>query len=199
MKKILADSTCGSLNKAVRPGDFVIPRDVMDFSQTQFSVMPGRHRHIAFAQQLFCPGLAGTLEQTAAASWPSPARVYGHGTGVVAAHNWGPRFTSRAEAQAYRMLGGDVVNQSIGPEASAMREIGACFISASYVVCFEDGVAEETNDAVNIGSIHADLAKISTRISLVTLARAAVDQTCGCGNLRSQSRTDSLDWRPGGG
>ena len=199
VKKILADSTCGSLNKAVCPGDFVIPRDILDFSQTQYSLMPGRHRHIPLAQQLFCPALGKTLEDTATASWPTPSRVYGHGTGIVATHNWGPRFTSRAEAQAFRQLGGDVVNQSIGPEASAAREIGACFISASYVVCFEDGIAEETGDGAAIDALHEDLAKVSTRISLHALARATADQTCGCGALLTESRTDNLDWRPGGG
>jgi len=198
VRKILADSTCGSINKAVRPGDFVIPRDIIDFSQTQYSVMPGRHGHIAFANQLFCPAMAGTLQATAAASWPSPGRVHGHGTGIVAAHNWGPRYTSRAEAQAYRLFGADVINQSIGPEASAAREIGACFISASYVVCFEDGIAEQTGAGADIEAIHGDLAKISTRISLVALARAAADQSCGCGDLRFESRDESRDWRPGG-
>ena len=199
VKKVLADSTCGSLNKAVQPGDFVIPRDVIDFSQTQYSLMPGRHRHIALSQQLFCPAMGMTLGETAAASWPSQARVYDHATGIVATHNWGPRFTSGAEAQAYRMMGGDVVNQSIGPEASAMREIGACFISASYVVCFEPGIADVSASGVDIEALHADLAKVSTRISIKALARCAADQSCGCGDLRTASRTDSLDWRPGGG
>ena len=64
VRKVLADSTCGSLNKTLQPRDFVIARDVIDFSQTQHSVMAGRLRHQALATQLFCPSMAQTLERT---------------------------------------------------------------------------------------------------------------------------------------
>jgi 5'-methylthioadenosine phosphorylase len=182
VRKILADSTCGSLNKALQPRDFIIARDVIDFTQTQYSVMPGRLRHQSYASQLFCPSLGRTLEETARELWPTPGRVLGHGHQIVVAHNWGPRFTSRAEARAYQMLGGDAINQSIGPEASAAREIGACFISASYVVCWEDGIVAAAPGPID--DIHHDLAKVSTRISLLAIARAELTDECGCSALR---------------
>lgn len=187
-RKVLADSTCGSLNKAIQPRDFVIPRDVIDFTQTPFSVMEGRFRLQCYAQQLFCPSLARTLEAVARPDWPVPGRVLGHRHGVVCAHNWGPRFTSRAEARAYQMMGGDVINQSIGPEASLMREIGACFVAASYVVCHEDGIVEPGGEGLD--AIHADLAKVSTRISLRAIARAPRTAGCGCAALRIERPAD---------
>ena len=49
--------------------------------------------------------MAQTLERTARGLWPAPGRVLGHGHQLVVAHNWGPRFTSRAEARAFQMLG----------------------------------------------------------------------------------------------
>lgn len=181
VRKILADSTCGSLNKALTPRDFIIARDVIDFSQTQYSVMPGRLRYQGYAAQLFCPSLAATLETTARGLWPAPGRVLGHDHQIVVAHNWGPRFTSRAEARAYQMLGADAINQSIGPEASAAREIGACFVSASYVVCYEDGIV--LNAGGPIDAIHGDLAKVSTQISLLAVAQAELTDQCGCAAL----------------
>ncbi|MGH6960708.1 MAG: hypothetical protein ACREE7_09510, partial [Dongiaceae bacterium] len=96
VRKVLADSTCGSLNRTLQPRDFIIARDLIDFTQTQHSVMAGRLRHQGQAAQLFCPALAGTLEQTARDLWPAPGRVLGHAHQIVVAHNWGPRFTSRA-------------------------------------------------------------------------------------------------------
>ena len=141
VRKILADSTVGSLNKYLQPRDFVIARDVLDLSQTQFSLLDGRLRHLCSSVQLFCPSMADTLEATATALWPAPGRVLGHRHNVIATHNWGPRFSSRAEAGAYRILGGDAINQSIGPEASAAREIGACFVSAAFVVRYQDGAS----------------------------------------------------------
>ena len=177
-RKVLADSTCGSLNRALQPRDFFLPSDVIDFTQTQFSLLGGRFRHLCVGAQLFCPQLARTLEETARELWPHPGRVYGLANGLVVAHNWGPRFTSPAEARAFRLLGGDAVNQSIGPEASAMREIGACFISASYIVSFEESIVAGSWDGLD--TIHADLAETASRISLLTIARATLSDDCGC-------------------
>ncbi len=197
VKKILADSTCGSLNKALAPRDFIVARDVIDFSQTQFSAMPGRLRQQAYAHQLFCPALAATLEATAREAWPAPGRVLGHAQQIVVAHNWGPRFTSRAEAQAYRMLGSDAVNQSIAPEANAAREIGACFVSASYVVCWEDGIVAAPPGGID--PIHRDLAKTSVRVSLLAMARAGSGDDCGCAALRIERPESYAGFAPGGG
>jgi 5'-methylthioadenosine phosphorylase len=195
VRKVIADSTCGSLDKALQPGDYAIARDVIDLTQTQFSVMPGRLRYQGLASQLFCPALARTLEEAVRPLWPAPGRVLGHGHDLVACHNWGPRFTSRAEARAYRMMGGDIINQSIGPEASAMREIGACFASGSYVVCWEDGIVAAAGQ--DIDPIHHTLAKVSTRASLLAVARARLDEPCGCAGLRIVRAPEYADFAPG--
>jgi 5'-methylthioadenosine phosphorylase len=181
VRKILADSTCGSLNKALQPRDFIIPADLIDFSQTEHSLLAGRFRHVCLAEQMFCPALAATLEAAARCRWPAPGRVLGHGKQIVVAHDWGPRFTSRAEARAFQLLGADAINQSICPEANAAREIGACFASASYVVCYEPGVAAADDD---LDAIHGDLALAASRISLETMARATLSDECGCARLR---------------
>jgi 5'-methylthioadenosine phosphorylase len=141
--------------------------------------------------------MALTLEQTARERWPGPGRVLGHGHQLVVAHNWGPRFTSRAEARAYRMLGADAVNQSIGPEASAAREIGACFISASYVVCWEDGIVADLD--FDIDPIHRDLAVAACRISLHALARTDIAGPCRCAALRIERVKSYADFAPDGG
>jgi 5'-methylthioadenosine phosphorylase len=181
-RKILADSTCGSLNRALQPRDFLIATDVIDFSQTQFSLLGGRFRHLCVGTQLFCPSLGTVLEQTARKLWPLPGRVYGPQNGLVVAHNWGPRFTSPAEARAYQLLGGDAINQSIGPEASAFREIGACFISASFIVSYEETIV--AGSWIGLDTIHADLAEPASRISLLTIAGAVLSDDCGCAQRR---------------
>ena len=181
VRKVLADSTCGSLNKALQPRDLVIPIDLIDFSQTENSLLEGRFRHLCHANQMFCPGLAQTVERAARALWPAPGRVLGHAKQIVVTHDWGPRFTSRAEARAFQLLGADAINQSICPEANAVREIGACFASASYVVCYEPGIAAAED---GIDAIHGDLAMATSRISLEAMASLALDDSCGCAALR---------------
>jgi 5'-methylthioadenosine phosphorylase len=122
------------------------------------------------------------LEQAARELWPPPGRVYGLQNGLIVAHNWGPRFTSPAEARAYQLLGGDAINQSIAPEASAFREIGACFISASYIVSYEETIVP--GSWTGLDTIHSDLAEPASRISLLTIARAVLSDNCGCAERR---------------
>ena len=187
-RKVLADSTCGSLNKALQPRDFLVPSDVIDFSQTQFSLLGGRFQHLCVGAQLFCPTLAKTLEATARELWPHPGRVYGLANRLVVAHNWGPRFTSAAEARAYQLFGADAINQSIAPEASAMREIGACFISATYIVSYEESIV--VSGWGGLDTIHADLAEVASRTSLLAIARAEDSAACGCAALRTARPPD---------
>ena len=183
VRKVLADSTCGSLNRALQPRDFVIASDILDLGQTLFSTLPGRFQYMCRGAQLFCPSLGRTLEATARELWPKDLRVYGHPSRLVMAHTWGPRFETPAEARALQHLGCDAVNQSMAAEATVTREIGACFISASYVTNYVDGVLPEQWGALD--SVHEDFGEIAARISLRTIALAEDSDECGCSAFRT--------------
>lgn len=184
VKKILADSTCGSINRAVQPRDFVIASDMLYLGQTEFSLLPGRTKYLCRGKQMFCPSMGNTLEETARFLWSSPARVYGMANALVVTHTWGPRFETPAEAGALQFLGADYVNQSICPEATYAREIGACFISSSYVVNYVDGVIpDEWGD---LDGIHTEMADLAPRISLRAMARTELSDECGCASYRTE-------------
>ncbi|MDR7523609.1 MAG: 5'-methylthioadenosine phosphorylase [Armatimonadota bacterium] len=178
VRKVLSDSTCGSLNRALQPRDFVISSDVLDLTQTPYSTLPGRFKYLCRGAQMFCPSLGRVLEQTARELWPITARVYGLHNRLIMAHTWGPRFETPAEARALQALGADAVNQSIAPEATNAREIGACFISASYVTDFVDGIIPE--EWGELDAIHDELGAVAARISLRAIARAELTDACGC-------------------
>jgi 5'-methylthioadenosine phosphorylase len=183
VKKVLADSTAGSLNRALRPGDFFIPNDILDLSQTIHSGLPGRFTYVCKGTQLFCPCMGKTLESVASRLWPASHRVYGQGSELIVGHAWGPRFESPAEARALRQLGCDVANQSIAAEATCAREIGACFVSASYLTNFVDGILPQTG----VGdSIHSELGAIAARISLLTIAAIDLNAECKCSSYRAR-------------
>lgn len=183
VKKVLADSTCGSLNRALQPRDYIVTSDVLDLGQTPYSTLPGRFAHLCRGAQLFCPSLMGALEAAARELWPAPARVYGRANRIVAAHTWGPRLETPAEARALQLLGADAANQSMAPEAGNAREIGACFVSGSYVVNYVDGVIPEEWGALD--TIHDELGAVAARISLRAVARAELTDACGCGIYRT--------------
>lgn len=178
VRKVLADSTCGSLNRALQPRDFVICSDVLDLSQTAYSLLPGRFAYLCRGAQMICPRLAGTLERVARSLWPTTARVYGLSNRLVMAHTWGPRFETPAEATALQRLGADAVSQSVSAEATCAREIGACFVSASYVTDYVDGILPDQWG--DLDAIHKELGATAARISLRTIAQAALTDQCGC-------------------
>lgn len=184
VRKIVADSTCGSLNRAIQPRDLVIASDMLYLAQTEFSVLPGRMKYLCRGKQMFCPSMGSTLEEAAREAWPSNYRVFGPANALVVAHTWGPRFETPAEAQALRLMGADYVSQSMCPEATYAREIGACFTSNSYVVNYVDGIIpEEWGD---LDGIHTEMAEIAPRISLRALAQTVLSDACGCASLRAE-------------
>lgn len=183
-RKVVADSTSGSTSRFLVEGDFIIPADVIDLTQTMYPLSPGRFSHSCSGAQLFCPCLGAVVEEAARGLWPAPGRVYGHDFQVVVAHSWGPRFKSPAEGRAFEVLGAHAKNQSIGPEATAMREIGACFASAGYIVRNHIDVRRARTDA-NLDRLHHEYALAASRISLRTMARITLSDECGCAALRT--------------
>jgi 5'-methylthioadenosine phosphorylase len=183
VKKVLADSTCGSLNRAVQPRDYLIASDMLYMSQTEFSLLPGRLKYLCRGAQMFCPDMGQTLDQTARQLWPGSNRVYGPANALVVAHTWGPRFETPTEARAFQLLGADFVSQSMCPEATHAREIGACFIGGSYVVNYVDGIVPRQWGELD--KIHDEFMYIAPRISLLAIARFELTDRCGCAGFRA--------------
>ena len=63
----------------------------------------------------------------------------------------GPRFETPAEVRFLQTLG-DVVGQSLSPEAWLARDIGACYAALQIVVNYGEGIVEEWS--------HDELARI---------------------------------------
>jgi 5'-methylthioadenosine phosphorylase len=186
VSKLIADSTCGSLNRALQPRDLVLSADVLDLSQTQYSLLPGRFKYLCRGVQMFCPSMGDTIEKIARASWPVGARVYGHANQLVAAHCWGPRFETGAESRAYRLLGADILNQSITQEATMARELGACFASLSYVVTFLADYQGQVPSEWGVDQVHHELARLALLVVLQSLANVSLTDECGCRTYRTE-------------
>ena len=183
--KVIATSTAGSLNRALLAGDFTIAADILELHQTQHSVLPGRLSFECGARQMICPQLAAVLQSAAGELWPARGRVYGQSSGLVAGHSWGPRYQTAAEARAYQMLGADFINHSIAPEATAAREIGACFVNSTHIVAAFSDYFVAPDDSFRFDDVHGDLVGIASRIGLRAIARATASDDCGCRRLRN--------------
>ncbi|MEO6299735.1 MAG: hypothetical protein ABIV25_05410 [Paracoccaceae bacterium] len=187
VRRVVASSTIGSLNRAILERDFVIVNDILELTQTRYSLLPGRVRFDASGKQLVCPSCAAVVEKVARQHWPADARVYGTSAGLVGAHAWGPRLTSPAEVTAYRTMGGDIINHSLAPEATLSREIGACFVNVAFVTAAYSSYFKPAGHNVLGEGVQVTLAPIASRIALLAVAGFPAEMPeCICASLRSE-------------
>lgn len=184
VRRVLACSTIGAVNKAIQPGDMVIPADIIELTQTPYSLLPGRQRFDASGKRLICADCAAILAKTARQSWPAACRVHGIEQDLVCAHAYGPRLTTPAEALAHRMMGADVVNHSLAPEATLSREIGACFVPLAFVTAGFNDYMDRSRGTLLQEDVLPGLSHLASRIALLASARMS-GGVCTCQDLLS--------------
>jgi 5'-methylthioadenosine phosphorylase len=203
VEKILAWVAPGSLREELAPGDLVAPQDVLDEgrggSPTFYAgVGWGFIRH----QPLFCPELR---EAMLAALEGVPFRVHREGVYVATT---GPRLETAAEIRKFRLLGGDLVGQTLVPEVFLARELELCYAGLTYVVNYAEGLVDRPYqpgvlfeglatpaEVARVAAVEAAFPALMLRI-LPALADTSRD--CPCPRLmeRYRLRGDiSGDWR----
>ncbi|MCK5029194.1 MAG: S-methyl-5'-thioadenosine phosphorylase [Bacteroidales bacterium] len=119
---ILATTACGSLREEIGRGDLVILDQFIDFTKHRKTTFfdefkPGEMKHTPMADP-FDSKLRNLLIESS-----EELKLKFHKTGTVVSIE-GPRFSTRAESNMFRMWGADVINMSIAPEAILANEIG---------------------------------------------------------------------------
>jgi 5'-methylthioadenosine phosphorylase len=137
VKEILAPFSCGSLQRHIHPGDFVIVDQFIDRTRgRQDTYFDGPETHHIGAAEPYCVRLRGAALQ-AAQELGIP--VHAAGTAVVIQ---GPRFSTRAESAWFTREGWDVVTMSQYPEAILARELGLCYTGVALVTDYDTGIAQ---------------------------------------------------------
>jgi 5'-methylthioadenosine phosphorylase len=149
---ILATTACGSLREEIGRGDFVILDQFIDFTRLRKisffeEFPPGDAKHTAMAYP-FSEDLRAILIESA-----KELNLKFHETGTVVTIE-GPRFSTRAESEMFRMWGADVINMSIAPEAILANEAGvpyaAVAMSTDYDCWKEDEAPVTWNEILEI-------------------------------------------------
>lgn len=138
---ILATTACGSLREEIDRGDLVILDQFIDFTkhrQTTFfeEFEPGEMKHTVMADP-FDSSLRNHLIESAKELKLS---IHNKGTAVTIE---GPRFSTRAESNMYRMWGADVINMSTAPEAILANELGIPYAAIAMSTDFDCWKTEE--------------------------------------------------------
>jgi 5'-methylthioadenosine phosphorylase len=144
---IIAVTAVGSLKEEYAPRDVLLPDQFFDrTSRREHHTFFGRGivSHVAFADPISA-GLRGLLAEEAAAIG---ARVHDGGTYV---NMDGPAFSTRAESNANRQLGFDVIGMTNLPEAKLAREAEIALATLAMITdydCWKTDEAHVTADAV---------------------------------------------------
>ncbi|NVM43985.1 MAG: S-methyl-5'-thioadenosine phosphorylase [Candidatus Lokiarchaeota archaeon] len=142
---ILATTACGSLREKIGRGDFVILDQFIDFTRLRkisfFDEFPaGDAKHTTMAYP-YSEDLRKILIETA-----KGLNLKYHEKGTVITIE-GPRFSTKAESEMFRIWGADVINMSIAPETILANEAGipyaAVAMSTDYD-CWKDDEAPVT-------------------------------------------------------
>lgn len=153
---IIAVTAVGSLQEQYHPRDIVLPDQFFDRTSrrdqhTFFG--KGIVAHVAFGDPI-SDGLRGLLHDACVAQG---RKVHNGGTYVCMD---GPAFSTRAESNAHRQLGFDVIGMTNLPEAKLAREAEIALATLAMITDYDCWKVEEeavTAESV-IGHLHANVA-----------------------------------------
>ena len=166
---IIAVTAVGSLREEYHPRDVLLPDQFFDrTSRREHHTFFGRGivGHVAFADPI-STGLRALLAEEAQAFG---ARVHNGGTYV---NMDGPAFSTRAESNANRQLGFDVIGMTNLPEAKLAREAEIALATMAMITdydCWKTDEEHVTVDAVmahvaaNVALAKAVIARVIPRI-----------------------------------
>ncbi len=144
VRRIVGPCAAGSLQPAVRPGHFVICDQLVERTwgrQDTFYDGP-ETTHIGFAEP-YCPTMR---EAVIKEGRDLGIELHERGTVVVVQ---GPRFSTRAESDFFRLQGWEVINMTQYPESVLARELELCYLNVSLITDYDVGVEGEDVEPVS--------------------------------------------------
>ncbi len=190
---VISVNAVGSLREEIKPRDFVVPDQLVDFTKGRVSTFFGEGLvvHISMAEP-FCPVLSDILYEGAK---KAGATVHKGGTYICME---GPQFSTKAESEMYRKLGFDIIGMTAATEAKLAREAELCY--ASFACSTDYDCWHTAHDDVTAEMIlqnlfaNVDVAKRAVRavIGRIPSERGA----CGCENALEKSFATNPDVIP---
>lgn len=168
VQAVIATAAVGSVNPAMKPGNFVITDDFLDFTKTRiYTFFEGGEQgvvHTDFTQP-YSPKVRQTLLAAA-----KDLGITAHDGGVYACME-GPRFETPAEIRMVAKLGGDLVGMTNVPEAVLAREIGLEYGLIAMVTNMAAGISPTPLSHQEVLDIMAQNGETLRRLAMRTIER----------------------------
>jgi 5'-methylthioadenosine phosphorylase len=190
VKNLIGISAVGSLKEEIKPTDIVFPDQIIDRTKGRSSTFFGNGivAHIGFANP-FCFRMNDIFEESA-----KKLNISYHKNKTYVCME-GPAFSTKAESNFHRMIGGDLIGMTAIPEARLAREAEICYgmiaLSTDYD-CWK-----EFEEAVTVEMVIANLNKNSnTAKSILTdIIPGLKYGDCECRHaLDTAIMTNKKDW-----
>ncbi len=190
---IIAASAVGSLRQEYKPLDIVVPDQIFDRTKHRVSTFfDDIVVHMGFADP-FCSSLSGILASA------TKECGYSHHTKGTYVCMEGPQFSTRAESNAYRKMGFDIIGMTALPEAKLAREAEICYGMIATVTDYDVWHKEDVTIEAIIANAIANEAAVRDiiRATIKKLAeKDGCDRTCACSNALAGAITTSTDIIP---
>lgn len=181
---VIATTAVGSLNLAMKPGDFVLVDQFLDFTKSRIGTFyEGGERGVVHLDvtEPYCPCLRKTICAAA-----EELKLGVHDRGVYVCTE-GPRFETPAEVRMFAKLGGDLVGMTNVPEVVLAREAEICYATVSMVTNYAAGISK---DALTHAEVLETMAANSERIKkLIMKSIERIDPSrasCACRGALSE-------------
>jgi 5'-methylthioadenosine phosphorylase len=192
VERIVSVSAVGSLKQEHKPTDFVIPDQFYDRTKQRISTFfgDGIVAHVGFGDPV-CGEMTKVVEGACKA-----AGVVGKRGGTYVCME-GPQFSTKAESNAYRTFGFDVIGMTNLQEAKLAREAELCYVTIAMVTDYD--CWHESHDSVTVDQIVAVLnqnAENACNVVREAVAALPKQRGCACGSALATAILTSRDAVP---
>jgi 5'-methylthioadenosine phosphorylase len=192
VERIISVSACGSLRKDYTPGSVVVPDQLFDFTRGRARSFFGEGlvAHVGVADP-FCPEVSAALTEGLTAAGGT---VHAGGSFITIE---GPRFSTRAESNAFRAWGMSIIGMTTCPEAFLAREAEMCYAVMAHVTDYDVWHLSEEPVTVDmvVRTLHSNTQLAQAAIA-EALARLPELRGCACSNALADAIITARDSLP---
>jgi 5'-methylthioadenosine phosphorylase len=193
VERIISVSAVGSLREDYQPMDMVMPTQFFDRTRGRISTFfgGGLVAHISFADPI-CPVEVEVLAKSCA-----EAGIPYHQGGTYVCME-GPAFSTKAESNAYRSWGMDIIGMTNLQEAKLAREAELCYATLAMVTDYDCWHLE--HDAVSVSQVIEYLTRNvsnAQKIIRASVRSLPKTRTCKCASALAHAiQTDRKSISP---
>lgn len=184
--RVISPCAAGSLQKHVKPGDFVICDQFVDWTDgRKCTTINGPIASHPSAADMYCPEMRKIAIDTA-----KELGITVHETGTVVVVN-GPRFSSTAESKFFTNQGWEVINMTAYPENYLVKEMDMCPLNISLITDYDAGLVGDVPPVSHhevIQVFNSNLDKLKSLLFSMVEKVPASREICNCATTSTSSQ-----------